>query len=192
MKSIVLIVLGLLVVEIAVWMGVAQFVSGWWIFFATIVAFVVGLNIIRSSLAGVMPQMQQMQQTQTMDASPQMTTAFAKAFAGILFALPGLVSDVLGLVMLIPAVQQRVQVLLMAVFAKRQQSMMQDMMNNMGGMGGNMGAGGFSPEMMQELMKNMGAAQQGPMAGQRRPTVIDGEARTVNPEVKRIQSANDD
>lgn len=189
MKSIVLIVLGLLAVEIAVWIGVAQFVSGWWIFFATIVAVVVGLNIIRSSLAGVMPQMQHMQQTQTIDASPQMTTAFAKAFAGILFALPGLVSDVLGLVMLIPAVQQRVQALLMAVFAKRQQSMMQDMMNNMGG---NMGAGGFSPEMMQELMKNMGAAQQGPMAGQRRPTVIDGEARTVNPEVKRIQSANDE
>jgi UPF0716 protein FxsA len=192
MKSIILIVLGLLVVEIAVWIGIAQFVSGWWIFLATIAAFLVGLNLVRASLAGVMPQMQQMQQHQAFDANPQMTNAFAKAFAGILLALPGVVSDVLALILLIPPVQRRMQALLMAVFAKRQQSMMQDMMNNMGGMGSHMGAGGFSPEMMQDMMKNMGVGAQDPMAGQRRPTVIDGEARSVTPDIKRIQPANDD
>lgn len=188
MKSIILIVIGLLVAEVAVWIGVAHLISGWWIFLATVLAFIVGVNIVRRSLAGVMPQLQSMQQSQMVDASPQMTNAFAGAFAGILLALPGLMSDVLGLLMLIPAVQRRVQALLMQAFAKRQQQMMQDMMKGMGGGG----AAGFSPDMLQEMMKNMGGAAQGPMAGQRRPTVIDGEARTVSPDVKRIQSANDD
>ena len=60
MKNIILIGLVLAVVEIAIWIGVAQLISGWWIFLATVLALVIGMNIIRSSLAGVMPQMQNM------------------------------------------------------------------------------------------------------------------------------------
>jgi UPF0716 protein FxsA len=196
MKNIILIGLVLAVVEIAIWIGVAQLISGWWIFLATVLALVIGMNIIRSSLAGVMPQMQNMQQMQAVDASPQMTTAFAKAFAGFLFLLPGFLTDVLALLLFIPSVQTKVQTALMGVMAKRQQGMMQEMMKNMGGMNG-MGGGAMTPEMMEQLMRSMGGdmggnPSAGPASGMRRPTVIDGEARHVSPEVKKIQSANDD
>jgi UPF0716 protein FxsA len=45
------------ILEIAVWIGVAQFISGWYVFFWFIIAFVIGLNLLRSSTATIMPQL---------------------------------------------------------------------------------------------------------------------------------------
>jgi UPF0716 protein FxsA len=198
MKNIILLGLILLVGEVAVWIGVAQFISGWWIFLWTVMALFIGLNIIRSSLAGVMPQMQQMQQTMQVDATPQMTRAFGMALAGFLLVLPGLISDLIAAVVMIPAVQTRVQATLMKVFAQRQQAMMNEMMKNMqggAGMGGMGGMGGMQggqlpPEMMEELMRAMMSGQAGgfgaPQGQGRRGDIIEGEARQVQPDVKKI------
>lgn len=191
MKGIVPLVLVVLVAEIAIWVGVAQFVSAWYIFFWTILAIVLGLHVIRRSMAGVMPQMQQMQKTMQVDASPQMSHAFSGAIAGLLLLVPGLMSDFFAALMFIPAVRNKVQRGLTEAMAKRQQAMMQQMMQGMGAANLNEpNEQGFNPDMMAELMRNMGMGQQN--MGQNRSNVIDGEARQVNPEVKKITAANDD
>ena len=65
----------------------------------------------------------------------------------------------------------------------------------------NMGMGGMSggnqADMMNDLMRRMnemsGQANHAAGTGQpHRPTVIDGEARHVEPQIKRIKPANDD
>lgn len=197
MKGIVLLGLALFVAEILLWFGVAQFISGWWVFLWTIAMIFVGLNMVRSSMASVMPQMQQMQAGGGIDpaAAPQVTQALPKVLVGFLLLLPGLISDILAVLLLIPAVQRRVQAAVMKIMQQRQQAMMNQMMNQMGGAGmGNGAAGGFDPNMMEELMRQMGAGGMniGARPTQGRPTVIEGEARQVKPDLKKIESANDD
>ncbi|ENU0146318.1 FxsA family protein, partial [Acinetobacter baumannii] len=46
MNLLLIVVLGA-IVEIAVWIGVAQFISGWYVFFWFIIAFFIGLTLIR-------------------------------------------------------------------------------------------------------------------------------------------------
>ncbi|ONG42055.1 FxsA protein [Alkanindiges hydrocarboniclasticus] len=198
----ILILLAGIVLEVLAWIGVAQFMSGWWIFLWTAIAFVWGLSILRSSVGGIMPQLQQMQMTGQLSGEPQVQQSLPKALAGFLLLLPGLISDVLALLILIPAVQTVVRNALTNIMMKRQNAMMQNMMKGMGGMstGGGFGGGNSSgqPDMMAELMRRMQEMQgQGPASGTtqsgqaHRPTVIDGEARHVNPEVKKIKPAND-
>lgn len=184
----ILLVLVAIAAEIAVWVGVAHFISGWWIFLWTAIAFFAGLNILRASVAGIMPQLQQMQVTGQVN-DPQVSKNLPKALAGFLLMLPGLISDVLALLVLIPAVQQYLQRSLMSAMQKRQQSMMEKMMGGMSG-----GTGGDPADMMAEMMRRMQEMQQGGGStphGGHRPTVIDGEARHVEPEIKRIKPAND-
>lgn len=197
MKGIVLLGLALFVAEILLWFGVAQFISGWWIFLWTIAAFFIGLNMIRSSMASVMPQMQQMQAGAAIDpaAAPQITDALPKVLVGFLLLIPGLFTDLLAGLIMIPAVRTRVQAAVMKVMQQRQQAMMNQMMNQMGGgaVGGG-AAGGFDPKMMEELMRQMGAGGMGGTQSNQagRPTIIEGEARQVKPDLKKIKSANDD
>ena len=194
----ILILLAGIVLEVLAWIGAAQFISGWWIFLWTAIAFVWGLSILRSSVGGIMPQLQQMQMTGQLSGEPQVQQSLPKALAGFLLLLPGLISDVLALLILIPAVQNIVRKALTNIMMKRQSAMMQNMMKGMGGMS----AGGFGgsntsgqPDMMAELMRRMQEMQgQGTASGAgqtHRPTVIDGEARHVNPDVKKIKPAND-
>ena len=60
MNLLLIVVLGT-ILEIAVWIGVAKFISGWYVFFWFIIAFFIGLNLLRSSTSTIMPQLQQMQ-----------------------------------------------------------------------------------------------------------------------------------
>lgn len=197
----ILILLAGIVLEVLAWIGAAQFVSGWWIFLWTAIAFVWGLSILRSSVGGIMPQLQQMQMTGQLSGEPQVQQSLPKALAGFLLLLPGLISDVLALLILIPAVQNIVRKALTNIMMKRQNAMMQNMMKGMGGMStGGFGGSNTSgqPDMMAELMRRMQEMQgQGTSSGKsqsgqaHRPTVIDGEARHVNPDVKKIKPAND-
>ncbi len=81
MNLLLIVVLGA-IVEIAVWIGVAQFISGWYVFFWFIIAFFIGLTLIRNSTAGIMPQLQQMQMTGQLGNDPTVTKKLAYAFAG--------------------------------------------------------------------------------------------------------------
>lgn len=193
-RLILLLLIGF-IVEIAVWIGIAQFISGWWIFLWTAIAFFLGLNILRGSVANIMPQLQQMQLTGQMSGDPQVKNSLGKAVAGFLLLLPGVISDVLAVLVLLPPVQRALQGAISSALMKRQQSMMNQMMGGMGAMGGG-AANGSQADMMAEMMRRMQEMQQGGTANTRsgghHPTVIDGEARHVEPDIKRIKPANDE
>lgn len=185
------------IAEIAVWIGVAHFIGGWWVFLLIMGGFFLGLNILRRSMGGVMPQLQQMQMTGQVSQDPQVAKKLPMALAGFLLMLPGLITDVLAVLVLIPAVQRYLQKSLMSAMQKRQQSMMEKMMGGFGGMnggmaGGSMGAGGA--DIFEEMMRQMQGMQQGDVtrSSGHQSNVIDGEARHVEPDVKRIKSANDE
>lgn len=173
MNVVLMVVIGA-ILEIAVWIGVAQFISGWYVFFWFILAAVIGFKLLRSSTATIMPQLQQMQMTGQLSADSAVTHKIALAISGILLIIPGLISDVLAVLILLPPVQKMVVRALMSAMAKRQQAMMSKMM---GGMGADLG--GKNP--FEDLMRQM---QQ--QTGTRDSSIIDGEAREVQPDYKKI------
>ena len=185
-----LIVLVGIVLEIFVWIGVGDLVgSMWYVFFWFIAAFFIGMNMIRTHATGLMPQMQQMQQGQ-MSADPNLTNNLPKIIAGLFLMIPGLMTDLIALLILIPPVQRAFKAIMMKTMMKRQQAMMEKMMggmmgdmNGMGGMGGN--AQGQNP--FADLMRQMQEAQNQQGRGGRDSTIIDGEAREVTPDAKQIQ-----
>ncbi|WP_296279388.1 FxsA family protein [uncultured Acinetobacter sp.] len=186
MKLFPIILIGI-ILEILVWVGVAQFISGWYVFFWFIIAFVIGLSLLRSSTATIMPQLQQMQMTGQMSADGSVTKKLAIAFAGILLMIPGLITDVLALLVMLPPVQKMIQNAGMKFMAKKQQAMMNNMMGgmmgNMGDMGGAQGQNPFA-----DLMRQMQDMQNQQSGGQsRNSTIIDGEAHEVEPERKQIE-----
>ncbi|WP_343596065.1 FxsA family protein [Acinetobacter sp.] len=174
MNVVLMVVIGA-ILEIAVWIGVAQFISGWYVFFWFILAAVIGFKLLRSSTATIMPQLQQMQMTGQLSADSTVTHKIALAISGILLIIPGLISDVLAVLILLPPVQKMVVRALMSAMAKRQQAMMSKMM---GGMGADLG--GKNP--FEDLMRQM---QQ--QTGTRDSSIIDGEAREVQPDYKKIE-----
>ncbi|OTG66398.1 FxsA family protein [Acinetobacter silvestris] len=181
-------VLIVLVLEIFVWIGVGDLVgSMWYVFFWFIVAFFIGLKLIRSNSKGLMPQMQQMQMGQ-MSADPQLSNNLPKILAGILFIIPGLLTDVIAVLILIPPVQRLFKKIMMQTMLKRQQAMMEKMMGGMmgGDMSGMGGAQGQNP--FADLMRQMQDMQNQQGGGQYRDsTIIDGEAHEVEPDRKHIE-----
>lgn len=180
--KIALIVLIGFVLEIFVWIGVGDLVgSMWYVFFWFIAAFFIGLNMMRANSIGLMPQMQQMQQGH-MSADPNLANSLPKIIAGLLLAVPGLITDIIGLLILIPPVQQAFKAVMMKTMMKRQQAMMEKMMGGMmGDMGGAQGQNPFA-EMMRQMQD-----MQNQQSGRGDSTIIDGEAREVKPEAKKIE-----
>ncbi|WP_411691815.1 FxsA family protein [Acinetobacter gandensis] len=180
MKLFLLILAGL-ILEVFVWIGVGDLVgSMWYVFFWFVAAFFIGMNIIRKYSSGLMPQMQQMQAGQ-MGADPALTGNLPKIFAGFLLLLPGLISDIMALLILIPPVQNAMKAFMMKTMMKRQQAMMEKMMGGMmGDMGGAQGQNPFADMMRQ--MQDMQNKQSG-----RDSSVIDGEAREVTSDAKQIE-----
>ncbi|MCH7313383.1 FxsA family protein [Acinetobacter sp. ANC 3882] len=172
------------IAEVLVWIGVGDLVgSMWYVFFWFIIAFFIGLNLVRSSTSGIMPQLQQMQMTGQLGGDPAVTKKLALAMAGFLLMVPGLISDVLAVLVLIPPVQTAFRNALMKTMAKRQQAMMDKMMGGMGG-----GAGAAGPNPFADLMRQMQDMQNQQGGGQYRDsTIIDGEAREVKPDQKKIE-----
>jgi len=166
------------IAEVLVWIGVGDLVgSMWYVFFWFVIAFFIGLNLVRSSTSTIMPQLQQMQMTGQLGGDPAVTKKLALAMAGFLLMVPGLITDVLALLVLIPSVQTAFRNALMKTMAKRQQAMM-------GGMGnGSAGQNPFADLMrqMQDMQNQQGGSQY------RDSTIIDGEAREVKPDQKKIE-----
>ena len=181
-----LIVLVGLVLEIFVWIGVGDLVgSMWYVFFWFIAAFFIGINIIRKNSQGLMPQMQMGQ----MSADPSLAGNLPKLIAGFLLLIPGLISDVLAVLMLIPTVQNALKAAMMKVMLKKQQAMMNNMMGGMMGdmnnMGGAQGQNPFADIMRQ--MQEMQNQQNGGAGRYTDSTIIDGEAHEVQPERQQIE-----
>lgn len=172
------IVLGMVIAEIACWIFAGKLVgSGWYVFYWFVVAFFIGLSIVKSNLRHIMPQMQQMQSGGFMQADIQSGKYLSRAIAGMLLLIPGLITDVMALLILLPVVQKSFVRMVMSTLQKRQQAMMNKMM---GDMMGNHAQGNPFAEMMRQM--------QGMNQSANDATIIDGEAREIKPEQKRIEN----
>lgn len=175
------------ILEIAVWIGVAHFISGWYVFFSFFITFFIGLSMIRSSTSTIMPQMQQMQMTGQMGMDGEVGKKLTIAMSGFLLMIPGLITDVIAILILIPGVQKLARNFAMGMIAKRQQAMMNKMMggmmgDSMGNMGGQAGQNPFADLMRQmQDMQNQGGGTY------RDSSIIDGESREIEPERKQIE-----
>jgi len=181
-----LILLVALVLEVFVWIGVGDLVgSMWYVFFWFIAAFFIGMNMIRKYSAGLMPQMQQMQAGQ-MSSDPALTGNLPKIIAGFLLLMPGLITDILAVLIMIPPVQNALKATMMNMMMKRQQAMMEKMMGGMMGDMGGMGGGAQGQNPFADMMRQM-QDMQNQQGGNRDSSVIDGEAREVTPDAKKIE-----
>lgn len=192
MKLALIVLIGL-VLEIFVWIGVGDLVgSMWYVFFWFIAAFFIGMNMIRTHASGLMPQMQQMQQGH-MSADPNLTNNLPKIISGLFLMIPGLITDLIALLILIPPVQAAFKAMMMKTMMKRQQAMMEKMMGGMmgdlGGMGGmgGMSGGAQGQNPFADIMRQMQEAQNQQSGRHQDSTIIDGEAREITPEAKKIE-----
>ena len=134
-----------------------------------------------------MPQSQQMQMGGQFGGDADVGKKLVLALAGFLLMLPGLISDVLAVLALIPGVQNAFRNALMQTMAKRQQAMMDKMMGGMmgdlNGMGG--AQGGQNP--FADMMRQMQEMQQQGDTQRQDSSIIDGEAREITPDVQKIE-----
>ena len=192
MNKVVLGVMLLPVIEITLWIWASHLVGGWWVFLWTVAAFFIGLSFVRHSIGSVLPQLrgQNIQQIQ-LDSRADMPKVLTRALAGVLLAIPGLFTDVLAVLLLLPPIQRFVQDRVAQMMAKRQQAMMAQMQRQAEAFAQqSFGQQGFGQGFSWPTGDNDSFSAAG------RGTVIDGEARTVEPEpkdMKRIDhAANDD
>lgn len=202
------------VLEILVWIGIAQFISGWWVFLWFIAAFFIGGSLLRTGMKNLAPMAQQMRGGGMMNPAarpPQsvMIKSLALVVAGILLMIPGVLSDLGALFLLLPPVQSKLHDYANSYMMKNQQKMMDMMaqrMQDMGmdpsqfqqgggsfGAGGAFGGGGFGGFSSTGSGPSGSGKFGGGFSSSGRGTTIDSEATVVNPkDVKKIESANDD
>ncbi|MBZ1391706.1 FxsA family protein [Psychrobacter pacificensis] len=194
------------IIEMLLWYLLAQFMSGWWVFMWFIVAAVIGISLIRKGMASLNPMAQQMKAGGMMNPAMRppestMIKSIAMAVAGILLLIPGVLSDVLALLVILPPVQKKLKDIANNYVMNNQQKMMEMMAKQMGGqMGGQNpfgGMGGQNPFGGVGGMNNQnpfGQQQQNPFGDVfKQHTTVDGTAKNIPKDVKKItKSANDE
>ncbi|AOY43306.1 MULTISPECIES: FxsA family protein [Psychrobacter] len=194
------------IIEMLLWYLLAQFMSGWWVFMWFIVAAVIGISLVRKGMASLNPMAQQMKAGGMMNPAMRppestMIKSIAMAVAGILLLIPGVLSDVLALLVILPPVQKKLKDFANNYVMNNQQKMMEMMAKQMGGqMGGQNpfgGMGGQNPFGGVGGMNNQnpfGQQQQNPFGDVfKQHTTVDGTAKNIPKDVKKItKSANDE
>lgn len=180
------------IIEMLLWYLIAQFVSGWYVFFWFIVAAVIGIGMIKKAAGTLNPMAQQVKAMQNgvipnpanQPAERTITKSVALGIAGILLLLPGVLTDLIAAVLMLPMVQTKLTNVAKNYALKNQDKMMQMMARQMGGgspFGGQNPFGQGSPFGGSPFGKSSFGG-----------TTVDGDATTVNKNIKRINSANDE
>ena len=194
------------IIEMLLWYLLAQFMSGWWVFMWFIVAAVIGITLIRKGMASLNPMAQQMKAGGMMNPAMRppestMIKSIAMAVAGILLLIPGVLSDLLALLVVLPPVQKKLKDIANNYVMNNQQKMMEMMAKQMGGQMGSQnpfgGMGGQNPFGGAGGMGGQnpfGQQQQNPFGDAfKQHTTVDGTAKNVPKDVKKItKSANDE
>ena len=194
------------IIEMLLWYLLAQFMSGWWVFMWFIVAAVIGISLVRKGMASLNPMAQQMKAGGMMNPAMRppestMIKSIAMAVAGILLLIPGVLSDVLALLVILPPVQKKLKDFANNYVMNNQQKMMEMMAKQMGGqMGGQNpfgGMGGQNPFGGEGGMNNknpFGQQQQNPFGDVfKQHTTVDGKDKNIPKDVKKTtKSANDE
>lgn len=198
------------IIEMLLWYLMAQFVSGWLVFGWFIIAAVIGISLIRKGMVALNPMAQQMKAGGMMNPAmrPQESTmlkSVAMAVAGLLLLIPGVISDLLALLVVLPPVQKKLKDMANKYVMNNQQKMMEMMAKQMGGQmgsgqnpfGGMGGMGGQNPFGGAGGMGGQnpfGQQQQNPFGDVfKQHTTVDGTAKDIPKDVKKItKSANDE
>lgn len=194
------------IIEMLIWYLLAQFMSGWLVFMWFIIAAVIGISLIRKGMSALNPMAQQMKAGGMMNPAmrPQESTmlkSVAMAAAGILLLIPGIISDMLALLVVLPPVQKKLKDIANNYVMNNQQKMMEMMAKQMGGqMGGQNPFGGmggqnpFGGAGGTGSQNPFGQQQQNPFGDVfKQHTTVDGTAKNVPKDVKKItKSANDE
>ena len=137
-------------------------VGGWMLLLWFVMALIVGRQIMRGATKVIMPQMQQVQQGQSPQMDGQLLAAACQALAGFLLVFPGVLSDGLAVLLLLPPIQKLFQLQMHTAFAARSSSFMM-----MGGLG--QGQSPFEPSPFGRS----------PFESS---NVFDGEAKDITPQ----------
>ena len=194
------------IIEMLLWYLMAQFISGWLVFGWFIIAAVIGISLIRKGMVALNPMAQQMKAGGMMNPAmrPQESTmlkSVAMAVAGLLLLIPGIISDLLALLVVLPPVQKKLKDMANKYVMNNQQKMMEMMAKQMGGQmggqnpfGGMGGMGGQNPFGGMGGQNPFGQQQQNPFGDVfKQHTTVDGTAKDIPKDVKKItKSANDE
>ena len=192
------------IIEMLLWYLIAQFVSGWWVFIWFNIAAIVGIALIRKGMVALNPMAQQMKSGGMMNPAmrPQEATmmkSVAMAAAGLLLLIPGVLSDLAALLVVLPPVQKKLKDVANNYVMNNQQKMMEMMAKQMGGQSPFGGAGGLGSQNPFGGAGDMNG--QNPFGQQQNPfgdrfkqhTTIDGTAKNIPKDVKKIpKPANDE
>ena len=187
------------IIEMLLWYLIAQFISGWWVFVWFIVAAVIGVAMLRRGIATLNPMAQQMKAGGMMNPAmrpPENTImkSVAIAVAGFLLLIPGILSDILALLVILPPVQKKLKDMANNYVQNNQQKMMEMMSKQMGGQNPFGGMGGMGGNAQNPFGNNNpfgGSASFGDVFKQN--TTVDGSAKAVPKDVKKISKpANDE
>ena len=193
------------IIEMLLWYLMAQFISGWLVFGWFIIAAVIGISLIRKGMVALNPMAQQMKAGGMMNPAmrPQESTmlkSVAMAVAGLLLLIPGIISDVLALLVVLPPVQKKLKDMANKYVMNNQQKMMEMMAKQMGGQNPFGGMGGMGDQNPFGGAGGMGGQnpfdnqQQNPFGNVfKQHTTVDGTAKNIPKDVKKItKSANDE
>ena len=109
---------GYVAVEIAAFVGLVYAIGFWWTLLLTLGAIVLGFALLRRQGAKVFAEMR-LAQTDPTAAARSLTDAALLAFATVLFFVPGLVSTVIGILLMLPPVRAVARPAVAAVGARR-------------------------------------------------------------------------
>lgn len=184
------------IIEMLIWYLIAQFISGWWVFAWFVVAAIIGIMLMRKGMAVLNPMAQQIKSGGMFNPAmrpPESTImkTVAMALAGVLLLIPGLISDVLAVIVLLPPVQNKFKTFANNYVQKNQEKMMQMMAKQMGGMG-QQGQHPFGNNPFNHAGKSPfgGGFAKGNFG--RTTTTVEGTAKDVKKDIKKLSSANDE
>ncbi|WP_230656049.1 FxsA family protein [Psychrobacter sp. I-STPA10] len=198
------------IIEMLLWYLIAQYISGWWVFAWFVVAAIIGVTLLRRGIATLNPMAQQMKAGGMMNPAmrpPEDTLikSVAMAVAGFLLLIPGILSDILALLVILPPVQKKLKEMANNYVMNNQQKMMEMMAKQMGGQNPFGGMGGMGGNAQNPFGDSNPFGGQNPFGGAsggntssfgdmfKQHTTVDGSAKPVPKDVKKIaKPANDE
>jgi UPF0716 protein FxsA len=178
MKALLILALPVAEIIATIWFG--KLVGGWMLLLWVVMMFFVGRQIMRGASKELIPQMQQSQQGKAPDLNANFLAAVCQSLAGMLFIIPGIVTDALAILLLLPPVQKLVGGQMQTALAARGGNFM--MMGGLGGLGGMPGQG-QSPFGQSPFGQNPFGQSPFGRSPFDQSDVFDGEAKEVKEEV---------
>ena len=174
-----------LIIEMLIGYLLAQFMCGWLFFLWFVVAFFIGLTLIKKAASTLNPMAKQMKSGVIPNPANQppestITKSLAMGIAGILFVLPGILTDIGAFLLLLPAIQKMLTAKAKNYAMNNQDKMMAMMAKQMGGQNPFGGMGGVNPNNPFGQKNPFGTGGLGAIMATLAPPLTDKQKRLKN------------